>query len=173
MTKSINELTYKIVAFEEIQQVDTNESIDWAIKMIELGYESASLLMLAGFVKPTNYSEVIVYIKDAVTEIGLEMKYGDDAIVSYSSYYIYQISKKQNIRDNLTELYKFYQTIDYIELIYDFYLLYWAWDDLDNEDNETNHYWDGARRSNIEKTVVKEADKWITKNKGQYEQCIG
>lgn len=36
-------MTYKIVVFPEIQQVDTNESIDWAIEMMELGYESPTL----------------------------------------------------------------------------------------------------------------------------------
>lgn len=169
----ISELTYKIVAFEEIQQVDTNESIDWAIEMMELGYESDSLFMLAGFNKPTNYFEVIDYVKDTVSELGLQMKTGDDATLSYASYYVNQIAKKEGIRENLTELYKFCQMRDYEDLVYDFYLLYWAWDDLDYEDNEYNHYWDGARRSNIEQIVVQEAKMWIEKNEENYAQhCI-
>lgn len=166
----ISELTYKIVAFEEIQQVDTNESIDWAVEMMELGYESPSLFMLAGFNKPTNYFEVIDYVKDTVSELGLKMKTGDDATLSYASFYVHQIAKKERIRENLTELYKFCQMRDYEGLVYDFYLLYWAWDDLDYEDNEHNHYWDGARRSNIEQIVVQEAKMWIEKNKENYAQ---
>ena len=43
MDKPISELTYKIVAFPEIQQADTNESIDWAVEMMEHGYNSPTL----------------------------------------------------------------------------------------------------------------------------------
>ena len=140
MIKPISELTYKIVAFAEIQQVDTNESIDWAIEMMELGYESASLHMLAGFTKPTNYFEVIAYVKDTLDELRIEMKSGDDAILSYACYYVHQIAKGQIVRENLTELYKFCQMRDYEDLVYDFYLLYWAWNQLDYEDSDCNHY---------------------------------
>ena len=166
----ISELTYKIVAFTEIQQVDTNESIDWAIEMMELGYESPTLYMLAGFNKPTNYFEVIDYVTDTVKELGLEMKNGDNAILSYASYYVHQIAKSQKVRENLTDLYKFCQMRDYEDLVYDFYLLYWAWDALDYEDNEYNHYWEGARRANIENIVIDEANNWIEKNKKHYAQ---
>jgi hypothetical protein len=170
MTKSISELTYKIVAFPEIQQVNTNESIDWAIEMISLGYESPTLFMLASFVKPTNYFEVIDYIKNSVKELGLKMKTGDEATISFASYYVHQIAKGKSIRENLTELYKFCQMRNYDDLIYNFYLLFWAWDDLDYEDLEHNHYWDGARRSNMEQIVVAEARKWIEINKKYYAQ---
>lgn len=170
MTKVISELTYKIVAFTEIQQVDTNESIDWAVEMMQLGYDSPTLYMLAGINKPTNYFEVIDYVTDTVKELGLEMKSGDNAILSYASFYVHQIAKEKAIRKNLTELYKFCQMNDYEKLVYDFYLLYWAWDDIDYEDNEYNHYWDGARRENIEQIVIDVAKKWIEENKKHYAQ---
>lgn len=170
MNNLISELTYKIVAFPEIQQVDTNESIDWAIEMMELGYESPTLHMLAGFTKPTNYFEVIDYVTDTVKELGLEMKKGDDAILSYASYYVHQIASGQRVRENLTELYKFCQMRDYEDLVYDFYLLYWAWDDLDYEDTEYNNYWNGATRKNIEQVVIDEAKKWVKINEKHYAQ---
>ncbi len=170
MTRPISELTYKIVAFPEIQQIDTNESIDWAIEMMELGYESQTLYMLASFNKPTNYFEVIDYVTNTVKELGLEIKKGDNAILSYASYYIHQIAKGQKVRKNLTELYKFCQLEGYEDLVYSFYRLYWAWDHLDYEDNKYNHYWDGARRANIEQIVIDEAIKWIEKNKKYYAQ---
>lgn len=170
MIRVISELTYKIVAFAEIQQVDTNESVDWAIEMMELGYESPTLCMLAGFSKPTNYFEVIGYVSDTVKELGLEMKNGDEAILSYASYYVYQIAKGQKVRENLIELYKFCQMRDYEDLVYDFYLLYCAWEELDYEDNEHNYYWEGARRVNIEKVVIDVAKKWIEKNEKHYSQ---
>ena len=170
MTKPISELTFKIVAFPEIQQMDTNEGIDWAIEMMELGYESQSLFMLASFNKPTNYFEIIGYIINTVHELGLEMKNGDDAVLSYAGYYVLQIAKGLNVRANLAELYKFCQRRNYENLVYDFYLLYWAWDDLDYEIAEFNPYWNGAKRENIEKIVIEIANKWIEKNKKHFAQ---
>lgn len=170
MTRPISELTYKIVAFPEIQQIDTNESIDWAMEMMELGYESPTLYMLASFNKPTNYFEVIDYVTNTIKELGLEIKSGDDAVLSYASYYVHQIAKGENVRDNLTELYKFCQMRDYEDLVYDFYLLYWAWDDIDYDDTHPNHYWNGATKENVEQLVVDEAIKWIEKNKKHYAQ---
>ena len=170
MSKPISELTYKVVAFSEIQQVDTNDGIDWAIEMLELGYESRTLGMLASIKKPANDFEVIDYVKNAVEELGLKLRNGDDAILSYASYYVNQIVREENIRENLNKLYKFCKSKDYEDLVYDFYLLYWAWDDLDYEDTGNNHYWDGARRNNIGRIVVDEAKKWVEKNRKRYAQ---
>lgn len=166
----ISELTYKIVSFQDIQKIDTDECVDWAVEMIELGYESPTLNMLSSFTKPTNYFEVIGYLTKTIKELGLQLKSGDDAILSYISYYIHQIAKEIRVRENLSLIYEFCQFRDYEELVYDFYLLFWAWDHLDYEDNEYNHYWNGARRENIEQIVIDEAKKWIEKNEKYYAQ---
>jgi hypothetical protein len=170
MKKPISELTYKIVAFPEIEQVDPNESIDWAIEMMELGYESPALYMLASFNKPVNHFEIISYIHKAVEELGLSTKNGDEAILSYASYYARQISRGEKVRENLGELYRFCQERNYENTVYDFYLLYWAWDQLDYEDSGNNHYWEGANRHSIEQIVITEASKWIEKTRKGYEQ---
>jgi len=170
MTKSISNLTYKIVAFTEVEQVDCNESIDWAIEMMELGHESPTLFMLAGFSKPTNYFEVINYVTNTVQELGLEMKNGKDAILSYASFYVRPMSIGLRVRENLTELYQFYLRRDFDNLIYDFYMLYHAWDYLGYEDTEYNPYWDGATRENIEQIVIDFSKKWMTKNEDHFAQ---
>ncbi len=164
MKKLISPLTNKILSYASIEQINTDDSIDWAIEMMELGYECPSLAVLASFSKPTNYFEIIEYIKEAVQELGLEMKTGNDAILSYTSYYVYQIADKQHIRKSLAELYQFCTKHDYEDIIYDFYLLYWAWDQLDYDENKYNHYWEGATRDNIEQIVVNTAKKWIKEN---------
>ncbi len=111
----LSDLTYKVVAFPDIQQIDPNETIDWAIEMMALGYESPTLYMLASFTKPTNYFEVINYVKDSVRELGLEMKTGDQATLSFASYYVQQIAKGKRVKENLAELYWFCQRRDYEE----------------------------------------------------------
>jgi hypothetical protein len=168
MTK-ISDLTYKVVAISQVPNYNTDECVDWAIEMVSLGHETSSLLILAGLAKPTNYFQTIEYLRKALTELNLQIKVGDDAIISYSSYYIKKISQSENIRDNLKQLYEYCQSQDYEKSVFDFYLLYWAWDDIDYE-NEKTHYWENANKNNIEKIVIDTAKEWISKNQQHYAQ---
>lgn len=166
----ISELTYKIVAFSEIEQLNPDDSIDWAIDMLELGHESPFLLMLASFNKPSNYFEVKEYVTAAINEIGLKPQSGDAAIFSYASYHISQMAKGKEIRKNLTEVYNVCTLRDYEESVHDFYLLYWAWDSLDYDENFPNAYWEEADKDNIQIVVQRVAKEWIEKNKKNYTQ---
>lgn len=170
MSKPVSELTYKIVAFPDIQQLEADEIIDWALEMIELGHESRALYMLASINKPANYFEAIGYMKKAIAELNLELRTGDEATLSYASFYLHQIAREDRVRKRLSELNEFCQKRGYEELVDDFYLLDWAWDQIDHDDADNNHYWDGADRKNIEQIVVREARKWIEKNRHKYEQ---
>jgi hypothetical protein len=165
-----SDLTYKVVALSEVIQLDPNECIDWAIEMIELGYDTPNLLMLSSFNKSASYFEIIPYLKSAIQELGMKMKNGDGGVISYSYYYIKEISLGKRIRLNLAELYAFCQQRDYEGIIYDFYLLHWAWDEIDYEDLHPNHYWEGVNKENIERTVVKVANEWLEENKQHYMQ---
>ena len=164
----ISDLTYKVVALHEVIQLDPNECVDWAIQMLELGYETPNLLMLAGSCKSTSYFEIKSLLENAIQELGLKMKSGDQGVISYSYYFIKEISLGKNVRLNLTELYEFCKQRDYEGIIYDFYLLYWAWDQIDYDDTNQNHYWEGTNKKNIETTVINVANEWLNKNKGHY-----
>ena len=166
----ISDLTYKVVALSEVIQLDPNECVDWAIEMLELGYESSHLLMLAASDKSTSYFEIKPYLERAAKELGLTMKNGDDGVISYSYYFIKEISLRKRVRYNLAELYGFCQQRDYEGIVYDFYLLYWAWDQIDYDDTNQNHYWEGTNKENIEQTVVKVANDWLYDNKEHYIQ---
>jgi len=168
-TLKISDLTYKVVAFSEISSFDTDECVDWATEMIFLGHETPSLLILAGLNKPTNYFEVVDYLPEVLSSLNLTQKRGDEATISYCSYYINKIASSDNIRNNLANVYKFCQDKDYEGLVYDFYLLYWAWDDIDYG-NQYSPYWESANRDNIEEIVVDTANKWIEENKQHYTQ---
>lgn len=148
-----------------------DECLDWAVEMISLGYDSPSLYILASLSKPTNYFETIEYLKATFDELDLSFKRGVEGVVSYSSYFIEQISKGINVKENLKIVYKFCQEKDYEKPIYDFYLLYWAWDDLDYG-NEYQSYWPDATKSNIEHITISTALNWVKENKRQYAQTI-
>jgi len=165
----VSELTYQVVAYTEVPNFDTDICVDWAFDMVSLGFDTPTVLMLAGLQKPTNYFQTIEYLKAALRELNIKQKFGDEAVISYSSYFIAQIAKGQNIKENLKEVYKFCQAKNYEGLIYDFYLLYWACDDLDCG-QDMQHYWDGATKDNIEAIVVNTAERWLKANVEHYAQ---
>lgn len=165
----ISDLTYKVVAYSDLTDVNGDDCVDWAIEMLQLGQETPSLLILAGLTKPTNQFEIRDYLQRALSELELDEKTGDDATLSYSSYYITKIAKGEDVKRNLGMVYEFCQARDYEKIIYDFYLLHWAWDDLDYG-NEYQSYWPDADKSNIEQVVIETAKKWILKNEKHYAQ---
>ena len=165
----ISDLTYKIVAYSDLTTVNGDDCVNWAIEMLQLGYDTPSLLILAGLTKPTNQFEVKDYLKQALNELELEEKTGDDATLSYSYYYIVKIAKGEDVKRNLKSVYEFCKARDYEKNINEFYLLYWAWDDLDYG-NDYQAYWPDADRSNIEQTVIETAKKWVSENEKHYAQ---
>jgi hypothetical protein len=165
----ISELTYKVVAYSVVPNFDTDECVDWAIEMLELGHETETLLILAGLSKPTNYFETIDYLKRSIQELKLEEMAGDKGIFSHSAFFIQRLAKGENIRENLKTIRLYCESKEYEKSIYDFYLLYWAWDDLDYG-NECQSYWPNADKNNIEQIVVETAKEWIAENEKHYAQ---
>ncbi len=170
MKSNFSDLTYKIIAFQEISEITTSEIIQWAVEMVQLGYKSDNLIMLASFEKSSNFYEIESYLTKAFDELNLNSKKGKEAFINYSFYYVLKISEKKNVKENLTELYKYCQKWDYEETIYDFYLLYWAWSDF--EYFEYSSYWHEANKENIESIVVEKANEWISKYKTLCEAAI-
>lgn len=163
----ISDLTYKVVAYQTISDFNTDEFVDWALEMMELGQVSENLFILAGLIKPTNFFEACAYLNKALTELGLRVKIGHDGIISYSYYYVRIIAKRINIKHNLEDLNTYVINCGYDKSIFDFYLLYWAWNALDYDGEQG--YWAGATSENIEHLVVDRARSWLI----EYElQCI-
>jgi hypothetical protein len=154
-------LTNKILAYKEISVFDMNDAIDWAVDMLKLGYETPSLLILAGISKPTNFYESEDYLKNALKELNLNVLEREDAVFKYCTYYIEKMAKGENVKDNLSHIYNIANTIDDNKKIYDFYLLYWAWGDFDYG-QEYSPYWGKSNPSNIQQVVIDEANKWLS-----------
>jgi hypothetical protein len=68
----------KVIAYQEVTSFDTDSSVDWAVEMIGLGYDIENVIMLAGLSKPTNYFETTAYLNNALAELGLNPKTGED-----------------------------------------------------------------------------------------------
>lgn len=163
-----SDLTYKIVAFSEIENFNSDDCIDWAYEMLLLEHYSESLLILAGISKPSQYFEVKEYLKKALNELNIKALDKEDAILSYSTYYIKKISESENIEQNLKLIHTFCQDNDDNSNIFDFSMLYWAWDDF-KYGEEYSHYWENANRHNINQIIIEVAKNWLSKNEKEIE----
>ena len=47
-----SDLTSRILAYKELKDFNIDQAVDWAIEMLYLGYETPSILILAGISKP-------------------------------------------------------------------------------------------------------------------------
>lgn len=164
--KQISSLTYLVVAFPEIGNINSDTCVDWAMEMVELGYDSPYLFMLAGITKPTNYSEIEIYLKETLRELGISKKTGEDAINSCFVYYVHELAQSKDIRANLYRMVELGQAAGYStgeRNFLDFYLIYWAWGDLDYGMSYQS-YWPEATLDNIERITVLRAKQWLAEN---------
>jgi hypothetical protein len=161
---AFSDLTDKMVAYAAAGPgFDMDECVDWAIEQLQLGYETPHLLMLAGMSKPVHYFETAPYLAQALKELHLEEKMGEEAMISLCRYYIKKIAAAQDVLGNLKHLYSFYYQFDRDDLIHDFVYLYWAWTEL--EYDSAQYYWPEATTANIAGLVVERAVLWLTENK--------
>lgn len=154
MTKQILS-TYRILK-EKACNADIDESwAEWAIEMMQEGYEIESLYQLAGIYKPFNQFELHELTNKVLNDLNLDYS---DKRKTLKNYVYYLVSKNFDKPNNYFEILKEFRDI-YYELDMDsefqnLALLYWAKDDLIYEDNQ--HYWDGANRANIDGIIKQE-----------------
>ena len=80
--------TYKILKAKAFNQNIDESWIDWAIEMIEAGYESPNLYMLAGELKPYNQFELQDLTNKVLEDLKLDYSEKDAVIRNYVYYLI-------------------------------------------------------------------------------------
>ena len=146
--------TYKILK-EKAFNSDIDESwVDWAIEMMEAGYEADSLYQLAGTLKPYNQFELQVLTTQVLKDLRLDYSDKSKALKNYVYFLItLNLDKSENYYKVLREFRDIYYELDMGSEYQDLALLYWAKDDLLYA--EYQHYWDGANRENID-TIIRD-----------------
>ena len=152
--------TYKILK-EKACNADIDESwSDWAIEMMQAGYEAVTLYQLAGISKP--YNQFV--LQDLTNKVlkDLELDYSDKRKTLEN--YVYFL-----IKSNLDNSERYYEILkEFIDIYYELdmdnkfqnlALLFWAKDDLIYD--EYQHYWDGADRTNIDKIIKEQFEIYI------------
>lgn len=153
--------TYKILKAKAFNENIDETWVDWALEMMEAGYQSDNLYMLAGKTKPFNQFELHELTKKVLEDLGFS--YADkDTVLKYYVYYLIanSVDNPETYYKTLRELKNICQDLDLDSAYMDFYLLYYAKDDLTVD--EVQWYWDGANRENIDKIIKERFRQWMT-----------
>lgn len=75
-----------MLAYQHLKDFD--QSIDCAVEMLSIGYETSPLLILAGISKPTNFFEAEKYLLSSLIELDIALPQKQDAIVGYCKNFI-------------------------------------------------------------------------------------
>ncbi|MCD0489937.1 hypothetical protein LPB86_16970 [Pedobacter sp. MC2016-14] len=129
---------------------DVDETwIDWALEMIEAGYESDNLYILAGISRPYHQFELQRLTDKVLVDLNLDYEDQPQMIRNYVYYIISStINEPSNYLSTLKEIRNICMDLDMEQEYMDFYLLYFAKDDLN--ESGVQWYWDGAYRTNID-----------------------
>jgi hypothetical protein len=133
---------------------------EWAIELINLGYESEALCTLATFYKPINSNEIMPYLKRTFLELNLKEKDQEETKVCYIRYHLSKIAKKEDIRKHFEYAEKFYigngmqieQNLNFLDEMW-----------LDMKYNVDSCY-NAMKINNSEQIVIEKAKLWLEMN---------
>ena len=153
--------TYSILKAKAFNENIDESWIDWAIEMIDAGYESESLYMLAGETKPYNQFELQELTNKVFQDLRFDYSDKDTVIWNYVYYLISNsIEHPGTYYKTLRELREICLQFNYDSRYMDFYLLYFTKDDLMVD--EVQWYWEGANRENIDQIIRNKFKQWLS-----------
>lgn len=134
--------------------------VDWAIEMIEAGFESENLYMLAGSTGSFYYFEMNDLTSAVMRDLSIDYSDKQAATRNYAYFLIKEaLDDPRKLISTLHQLQEFYYMLDHGKLYSDFYSLYFAWEDL--KVMEYQFYWEGADRENIDTIIKDRLISWV------------
>ncbi|MFC6267829.1 hypothetical protein [Frigoriflavimonas asaccharolytica] len=150
----VQEETNKILAQRVLSHFDSKKLIDWAIMLMGKGFDSESLIILAGLNSDTT-EEREQYFWQTIDELGLDINRTDFELIENYAIYVAEsvVNKKIAPKDGLTIMQDIVRSTDYSKRYVQFYEID---EDLDylKYDNHT------IFNSGL---TLKNADKYITR----------
>jgi len=157
--------TAEILALRLLRRTIDKKFVDWAYEMLLAGFETESLLMLAGETEPYYYFEIEKLVDNALQELGLSWDDREVVILNYVCYLVKgALAGTYNISKTLSMLQHLYLELDYDKLLLDFYLLYHAKDEAN--DLGTQWYWPDVDRDTIDEVILSYFKNWAERCKG-------
>ena len=151
--------TYEILKTRALNEDVDRRWIDWAQEMMEAGFESDDLYILAGITPPYNQFELLELTNSVLQDLGLVFIDSKKVIKNYT----YSIIKTALVKPGahfsvLEELNRIYYALDRDRNYQDFSMLYYAKDDLNTSPDQW--YWKSATRENIDDIIKTEFQKY-------------
>jgi hypothetical protein len=163
--------TYEVESWHGLGLTPSDTVVEWALDAITEGYDSRSLRVLAGLVRPFDGLEVQRLYSAAQVELGIPPLAAEEYVECYIASVLRQmLEKKLSREDAMGRLGRLFcegqlaRPLDPhgygYELAYDFYLLGNAMDDLKSPGG-FDYYWKGADAWNIDSIIDFEAKRWL------------
>jgi hypothetical protein len=157
--------TLEILARRMLERESGQECVDWAIAMLEVGYESRSLLVLAGLTPPFNHFEVSSFRDRALQEIRPPELGIEDPVNAHVAEIVFEaIYDAGTLRDVFARVANLAIELGYPLDLQPFFNLHFAAQDLLHSDMQW--YWPGATNDNIEEIMVQEARRFVARYAG-------
>lgn len=155
--------TYRILMKKAFNEDIDEAWIDWALEMIQAGYESDNLYILAGIARPYHQFELQRLTDKVLADLDLDYEDKPQMIRNYI-YYIISSTKNEPSKylSTLKDIKDICIALDMEQEYMDFYLLYFAKDDLN--ESEIQWYWNGADRTNIDQIIRKVFEDYLDRN---------
>jgi hypothetical protein len=154
--------TIEILARRKLECSCGQECVDWAIGMLERGFESRSLLMLAGMTPPLHHFEIRDLRDRALEEMGLPERHIEDPVTAYVVAMVSAaLADVGALREVFATVARIAIETGYPNELMPFYLLHFAAEDLRHQD--TQWYWPEANRTNIYRIMREEAERFVAK----------
>lgn len=154
--------TYKVLVEKALQGGSIEVWKDWALEMMEAGFETEHLILLAGLLPNVNRFQLEDIINKALKELSLDTMSDEDIVYGYVYYLIDQaLNSKMSSKEVLGILKNLCMDRNYDKELFDFYLLAYAKQEL--EEAGEQFYWDGANNGNINTIINTEFLEWKSK----------
>lgn len=75
----MNRITIKLLARRYMGLATSEDVVAWAMEMLEEGYDTESLGILAGMAKPLYWQEIEQYLRKAISELGWAMPANEES----------------------------------------------------------------------------------------------
>jgi hypothetical protein len=162
--------TYKVLGEKALQQDSAEGWIDWALEMMEAGYESEHLFMLAGLSTSLNRFEFDDVVNRTLKELSLDKYTEEEKIRGYVYYYASEaLNGKMSTKAVLNKLRIACQSRDYDQILYPFYLLAYAQEE--QEEFGVQFYWQEAGSDELDSVINNQFQKWISSYEGNNPKC--
>lgn len=168
---NVQEETYKLLAQRLFSYFDSKKLVDWAVMMIENGFDSDSLIILAGL--DNDLTEVREkYFWQTIDELKLDVNKSDFDLIDHYAIYIAEsvVNKKIAPKDGLSIIQEIVRTTNYSTKYIQFYELD---EDLDylKYDNRTI-FNSGLSLGNADKFIIDEFELFLETEKLKIDDTI-